>query len=45
MIKTIVVLLLLTISCNAVDIDLNTFSNYLEVRLTHLHLEWLLNLE
>lgn len=27
-----------------VDIDKNTFSNYKEVKMQHLHIEWLLNL-
>lgn len=28
-----------------IDLDPNTFSNYLEVRINHLHLEWLLDLD
>lgn len=35
--------LLLSIAI-CIDIDKNTFSNYRDVRLDHLHLEWLLNL-
>ena len=27
------------------EIDPNTFSNYQEVQITHLHLEWMLDLE
>jgi len=29
----------------AIEYDVNTFSNYLQVQNKHLHLEWLLNLE
>lgn len=35
----------LVFSCITIDIDQNTFSNYLEVKITHLHLEWLLDLD
>ena len=35
----------LILSCISVDLDPNTFSNYLEVRMNHLHLEWLLDLD
>lgn len=27
------------------DIDTNTFSNYLDIQITHLHIEWLLDLD
>ena len=36
--------LLLICVCVGVDVDKNTFSNYKEVKLQHLHIEWLLNL-
>lgn len=29
----------------AYEIDVNTFSNYLDVQNRHLHLEWLLNMD
>lgn len=35
----------LVFSCITIDIDQNTFSNYLEVKITHMHLEWLLDLD
>ncbi|CAD8075443.1 unnamed protein product [Paramecium primaurelia] len=35
----------LVLSCLTIDLDPNTFSNYLEVRISHLHLEWLLDLD
>lgn len=28
----------------SIDVDKNTFSNYQDVKLEHLHIEWLLNL-
>ncbi|CAD8081833.1 unnamed protein product [Paramecium sonneborni] len=35
----------LVLSCITIDLDANTFSNYVELRMTHLHLEWLLDLD
>ena len=36
---------LLRIIVQSSEIDPNTFSNYQDVQITHLHLEWLLDLE
>lgn len=36
---------LLLVSINCVELDVNTFSNYLEVQNQHLHLEWFLDLD
>ena len=44
MIKLIIFAFLMH-QCLSVDIDPNTFSNYLEVRMNHLHVEWLLDLD
>jgi leukotriene-A4 hydrolase len=35
----------LAVLATASEVDTNTFSNYLDVKLTHMHLEWLLDLE
>ncbi|CAD8150233.1 unnamed protein product [Paramecium octaurelia] len=44
MIKLIIFAFLMH-QCLTVDIDPNTFSNYLDVRMNHLHVEWLLDLD
>ena len=36
--------LLLVTLVTAVDIDKNTFSNYKDVKIQHIHIEWLLDL-
>jgi len=45
MYKIYVISAILILSINAIDVDHNTFSNYKDVRIDHLHIEWLLDLD
>ena len=43
--KYLIWLTILCLFAQGILIDPNTFSNYQEVKINHLHIEWLLNLD